>query len=607
MASTYAFVVFAGCLFLNHAMSFDSPSLQPPKQTEWQKALFDRVQKKAFKLSEAAAPILLQRLDSKAFRAKLAACCPSVRNLTAQQLLKRLQDEVAVAEVTSGFSSVLDMNNMPANVPGMSVADGLAGSFFQNSWQAVLIHNNDSDKVFHRINYDSSAVSCNHANKTVSIKDCGSAGCKGHANDKQTIYPMDQCIRRAFIPWYDTYIFKYSCEGGTMHAEVWWSTQPIEGSHEYENVTCPKSDPFVTLNYTADGACHSQLMYNASGIWEMVDNAEMHSYDLKPFAAVGDPKNMSEASERGAYCVVNNLQVDAGSPLYGDVSAVFSQQAVRRTALLSAIDTGSYQNMCVKAACGPEAIDHNCSAYTPLQDLGTMDHFNHLFLIHADFWNGSTILATQFARLEGDWGSHALVSRNLLRYWEAVPAGTMHYPEDVKFLIGSFPVLFGTQVGAQLQKWAKKQKWVLIWSLGLNFAGQSSTMTRQFTALWTNQTFKVNQRFIDPEVAVETTAAASLAPFANSTLRTFQHYWLKAMALRSYDTGNVSNTTWTSHWHKLLEALPPRLHVRPLRSGDCPRPPSAPECVGMSNDKQCICYADNVSTVSLFVWNPTLS
>merc|ERR1712196_628833 len=106
----------------------------------------------------------------------------------------------------------------------------------------------------------------------------------------------------------------------------------------------------------------------------------------------------------------------------------------------------------------------------------------------------------------------------------------MHYPEDVKFLIGSFPNLFGTELGAQLQKWAKQRKWVLVWSLGLNLEGEGAQL--EFNVLMTNNTFKANQRLIDPEVAMETTAAASLSPLTNIMLRTFQLHWTEAHLLR---------------------------------------------------------------------------
>merc|ERR1712232_1241336 len=59
------------------------------------------------------------------------------------------------------------------------------------------------------------------------------------------------------------------------------------------------------------------------------DDAEVQIYGLKPFSQRGVPKNLAEASERGPYCVVNSMRADAGSPLYGEVSAVFSNSRMR--------------------------------------------------------------------------------------------------------------------------------------------------------------------------------------------------------------------------------------------------------------------------------------
>merc|ERR1712032_475254 len=124
---------------------------------------------------------------------------------------------------------------------------------------------------------------------------------------------------------------------------------------------------------------------------------------------------------------------------------------MRSIALLSAVDTGSYQSICVNRA-NFLPLPHNCTAYTPIKELGTLDHFNHLFLINQDFWKWDAFVDI-FARLEGDWGSHPLSRHDLIRYFEAMPAGAVNFPDDVRFLIGSFPELFGSANGVALQEW----------------------------------------------------------------------------------------------------------------------------------------------------------
>ena len=58
----------------------------------------------------------------------------------------------------------------------------------------------------------------------------------------------------------------------------------------------------------------------------MQDRAETFQYELKPFRVPGAPATLIEAGERPVYSMVNLNMIDAGSPLYGDVSAVFSNK-----------------------------------------------------------------------------------------------------------------------------------------------------------------------------------------------------------------------------------------------------------------------------------------
>jgi len=121
-----------------------------------------------------------------------------------------------------------------------------------------------------------------------------------------------------------------------------------------------------------------------------------------------------------------------------------------------------------------------------------------------------------------------------------------------------------------------------------------------FQVVLSNSSFQLNQRLVDPEVVLETTAAPSFS-IANATLRTFRQYWRHAEYLRMIHGVYVKNTTWASQWQELRDELPSRLHVRPLRGGECSRSPAAPECIGMSKDMHCICYGDNVTQMAVVV------
>ena len=129
-----------------------------------------KVEANAAKLSEAAVPKILEKLDSASFRTYLADCCPSVANLSADELLAKLDRHIQAAEVASGFPAIIapwqalgkplaslqhfvwpqDPAQMYPDSAGMSVDYGLDGSFFlpgdlgritepclRNDWQAA--------------------------------------------------------------------------------------------------------------------------------------------------------------------------------------------------------------------------------------------------------------------------------------------------------------------------------------------------------------------------------------------------------------------------------------------------------------------------------------
>merc|ERR1712137_326748 len=104
----------------------------------------------------------------------------------------------------------------------------------------------------------------------------------------------------------------------------------------------------------------------------------------------------------GPYCIVNHMRADAGSLLYGDVSAVFSPARMRVTALLSAVDTGQFASLCnfhsnlnssgkLQEEGVASPLEHNCSAF-PIgpQHLGTVEDFNHLLLINERYWKSTS-------------------------------------------------------------------------------------------------------------------------------------------------------------------------------------------------------------------------
>mmetsp|Transcript_95050 Transcript_95050/g.212390 ORF Transcript_95050/g.212390 Transcript_95050/m.212390 type:complete len:625 (-) Transcript_95050:136-2010(-) len=564
---------------------------QPPRQTEWQRALFKNVSERAAVLSRTAEPVLLEKFDSVDFREQLARCCPSFHGLSAQALLRALQEQVTDFEVASGFVAASPKKNIIPDSPGMSLEDGLRGSFFQNVWQDVILHNLTFDVVQKEV-WRAVFTADGHSLEWVEWQQ---EGCSGMPIYKQT-YRLKECMTDPM----EGSIFRISRNGSMAIWEYWTRDKlqmrpqrglSIQYLMNHSMVACPPSLPQYKETYTVDGLCHSKVEWNASKMWDVEDDAEMYSYGLKPFNVRGAPSTLAEASERGPYCLVNDLLIDQGSPIFGDISVVFSARRMQNTSLISAIDTGTYQTTCAgghKGGGGPFSLHMNCSAYKPFEQLGTFNHFNHLFLVNDGFWNGTGALARRFARLEGGWGSREVPYKSLIQYWEAMPIGSLQYLSDVRFIIGNFRGLFGTTLGAYLQKWAKQRGWVLVWSLGLNLP--ENGMTNIGPILGSNLTFAGNQRLVDPEVAIQTTAAGGL-PLGEVTFATFKSSWMKAEALQK-NKSSILTTTWARHWQNLVDSLPAALRLSPLRAGACPRPPDAPECVGVNGEGRCICYSN---------------
>lgn len=576
------------------------------QQTLWQQELFRNVSEVAASLSQSAGPALLEMMNKASFRTKLAACCPSVSKLSATKLLQRLQDEVSIAEVVSGFDAAAPRGNIQPDSPGMSLADGLAGSFFQNVWQDVLLHNETFTESIQEI----WKANCSLAGPTVEWTEYSQEGCHDKPSYTMT-YPLDVC----FWDPSEGGILRYTCSGEqNLRMESWSSEKmfrrrrglqkPPHHNHVAASglvdlmegrVSCPKHRPDWTMDYAADGACHNMTLWNASSMWETEDDAEMYSYGLKPFRVHGAPTSLNEAAERGPYTLVNNLLFDQGSPLFGDVSVVFSASAVRETALISAIDTGTYQIGCVESKAGQLfGLSLNCSAYIPYQQLGTFLNFNHLFLVNDEFWNGTDELLSYFARLEGSWGSWPLPAQSLLHYWEAVPAAALRYPSDVRFLIGSFRALFGSSLGSDLQKWAKQRGWVLVWSLGLNV--EKSDINSIQWVISSNLSFPSNERLVDPEVLPYTSARKGLSVSQNK-LNLFRRKWEEVAMWRKTNHSNTA-TAWASQWHELANNLTQAFRIGPLRAGVCSRSAIEPECIGITNAGHCLCYSQIESSMT---------
>ena len=222
----------------------------------------------------------------------------------------------------------------------------------------------------------------------------------------------------------------------------------------------------------------------------------------------------------------------------------------------------------------------------PFDDLGTMEHFDHLFLTSEGYWSGADPLVRRFARLEGSWGSTPVVARDLYTYFEAAQMGNIRFPGDVRFVIGTFPRLFGSLEGLQLQALAARHGWVLVWALGLNI-GDVGVNFVNVEQILGNRTFALNERLIDPVVARQSTAGFGL-PVGADVVAAIERRWREAATLRW--RGRASPAAVERLWRNFAGELPADLHVSPLRAGACTAGEGAPECVGVTGTGRCVCY-----------------
>ncbi len=58
---------------------------------------------------------------------------------------------------------------------------------------------------------------------------------------------------------------------------------------------------------------------------------------------------------------------------------------------------------------------------------------------------------------------------------EANLVGTPIYPTAIKFVLASYPYLFGTQQGEELRAWCTERKWPLVWFLGIDNHGSKNS------------------------------------------------------------------------------------------------------------------------------------
>lgn len=335
--------------------------------------------------------------------------------------------------------------------------------------------------------------------------------------------------------------------------------------------------------------------WSKSWWWQIMDSIEVQLYGLKPFARQGAPKTQDEARERAPYFAVNLYKVDAGSPLYGDVSVVLSTTIGSESSLISAVDSGGWNTLCAEGG-RHNWFNVNCSAYGRNESgMGTFQHFDHLLLQNDGYWHNRT-LERLACRTLSPWGMFPLHGSDLIHYFEALPLARIPYPAGIKFLIGSFRSLFGTKMGSQLQRWCISRGWVLVWSLGINIDVPEDDPIEFWSAPSLKQMLPASQRIMDIAVLTHTSAVVNMSVLLadGTAVNAFNASWkevsqLRSTALRKNET--ITHVSWAAEWQRLAFNLPKDFQkLEPLRSKSCS---DITSCIGTTPTGTCVCYFSN--------------
>lgn len=160
-----------------------------------------------------------------------------------------------------------------------------------------------------------------------------------------------------------------------------------------------------------------------------------------------------------------------------------------------------------------------------------------------------------------------------MHYWEANLEASPVI-SDIKFLIGNYRSLFGTETGRRLQTFCSERGIVLQWALGpktLEFGNATTT-------------YAVPRRIVDPLVLPATAAGRNISSLSNGTA--FAASW-SAVGVARNATTTLPAGFWSSAFANSSAAVPSDYLLLPLNAGACASPQ---ECVGMAASGACVCY-----------------
>ncbi len=348
------------------------------------------------------------------------------------------------------------------------------------------------------------------------------------------------------------------------------ATEPVSGTgghRQYDDIDVAlgrNSTYFQNLWELVSTGFHKPKELNT-----ITDAAETGIMGFREFSQFPPP--FEESMERPVYTAVNHFKVDMGNPGFGNVSAVFQRSEVDNMTMIMGIDTGIIEFSCNKSLHMNFSEPVDCQYLLAPETLrtarGTTESLYHLLLVLEKSWLGGGALATTFSRtFSRDWGTPALDRESAFKYMEANIVGAPFYPKAIKFMIGSFPYLFGSEAGESLRAWCRERGWPLVWAIGLP---DDHSKDQPLYAL--------NGRVVDPTLPT-TNASAT-----DADARAFHSMWTKVAGMRA--AGDDSFKEVKALWSGFVGGVSDSLIIEPVRARACSDPRVV---IGLDANGKCV-------------------
>ena len=105
----------------------------PVKQTDFQRRFISTIRAEAERDSQRDTAAVLAYLDSPGFRSNITACCPTMAELPASELLARLTEELRAAEVVRNFNVQQDWTSE------VNMTEWLSSKYDYNLWEMAFL------------------------------------------------------------------------------------------------------------------------------------------------------------------------------------------------------------------------------------------------------------------------------------------------------------------------------------------------------------------------------------------------------------------------------------------------------------------------------------